>query len=115
MAEEQAEEVAAEEESIVLSQSIVTGGLKGLAKTVDGAGFALTQLEINGQKIGDIAALSNYKHLRYLNLSDNLISDLKPLDGLDYLLSINLSKNKIVDVELPAWSSCKCWTSRTTR
>ena len=103
MAEQEAPaEGEAGESPIALSFEIMKPALKGLARTVDGTGFALTHLELRDQNLGDIAAVSGYKHLRYMDLSGNKISDIKPLEGLDHLLSINLSQNKIAALELPA-------------
>lgn len=99
MAEEASDAVV---EPQVLSLELMKPALKGLARTVDGTGFALTHLEIQGKNIGDISALALYTHIRYLDLSTNEITDLKPLQGLDHLLSVNLSKNRIASLELPA-------------
>jgi len=86
----------------VLSLDLMKPALKGLARTVDGTGYALTHLEIRGKNLGDISAISLYKHIRYLDLSTNEISDLSPLQSLEHLLSLNLSKNKIASLQLPA-------------
>lgn len=76
--------------------------LTGIAKTVDGKGFAFTHLELSGkdkddaseeEKFGNIEALKDHVHLRYVNLSNNYISDPGPLVAMSHLLSLNLSRN----------------------
>ena len=85
--------------------------LKGIAKTVDGAGFAFTHLDLPGkdgddgagvveEKFGNIGALQPYTHLRYVNLSNHLISDPGPLAAMSHLLSLDLSKNMLTSEAL---------------
>jgi Leucine-rich repeat (LRR) protein len=98
----EAVEGSAEEQPATLTQELISSGLKCLAKTVDGAGFALTHLELPEKQIGDLEPLSNYKHIRYLSMPGNLVTDLKPLSCMEHLLSLDMSRNQLVNVELPA-------------
>jgi Leucine-rich repeat (LRR) protein len=83
--------------------------LKGIAKTVDGAGFAFSHLDLPGKdsedgsgdgKFANVEALKDYLHLRYVNLSNHIISDPGPLTAMAYLLSLNLSKNRLTTESL---------------
>jgi Leucine-rich repeat (LRR) protein len=84
--------------------------LKGIAKTVDGAGFAFTSLDLpgtdaaddgsGGDKFANVEALKDYLHLRYVNLSNHIIKDPGPLAAMAHLLSLNLSKNQLTTESL---------------
>lgn len=83
--------------------------LTGIAKTVDGKGFAFTHLELSGkdkdeaseeEKFGNIENLKDHVHLRYVNLSNNYVSDPGPLVTMSHLLSLNLSKNCLTAASL---------------
>ena len=93
---------------LIVSVHVKAGqNLKGIAKTVDGGGFAFTHLDLPGQdlggeepvdwsddaKLGNIEALNDYVHLRYVNLSHHIIADPAPLVAMRHLLSVNLSHN----------------------
>jgi Leucine-rich repeat (LRR) protein len=95
-------EAAQEEQPELLTQELISSGLKCLAKTVDGTGFALTHLELPDKKIGDLEPLNGYKHIRYLRMPGNMVTDLKPLSSMEHLLSLDMSRNLLVNVELPA-------------
>jgi len=86
--------------------------LKGLAKSVDGAGFAFTHLELPGkdgegdaieEKFGNIDALEPYVHLRYVNLSNHMLQNPGPLVKMSHLLSLNLSKNRLTAAGLESF------------
>ena len=95
---------------LVIAMHVKAGlNLKGIAKTVDGTGFAFTHLELPGkgadedegtEQLGNIEALKDYAHLRYVNLSSHLIADPGPLAGMSHLLSVNLSANRLTTASL---------------
>lgn len=98
------EEAAAGKELIVDIHLKAGENLKGLAKSVDGIGFAFTHLELPGkdvpegeedEKFGVVDSLEAYTHLRYVNLSNHKIIDPGPLIKMRHLLSVNLSKNSL--------------------
>ncbi len=67
----------------------------------------LSELDLSGNAISDIAPLQQLTTVRSLDLSDNLISDISPLSALlgdsdrshrEWLLHLNLSRNRIADL-----------------
>uniref|UniRef100_A0A7S0A3M6 Uncharacterized protein n=1 Tax=Pyrodinium bahamense TaxID=73915 RepID=A0A7S0A3M6_9DINO len=83
-----------DEEAMELSQ---------VGKTIDGAGYTYFQLDCVGKKIGRIALLEEYEHLRQINLSGNHIEDVSPLSKLGHVLKLNLANNMIESID--AWGS----------
>lgn len=59
----------------------------------------LRVLNLQGNKISDISALSNLVNLTYLNFTDNRVSDLSPLKDLKNLTAINFSINMVSSLE----------------
>ena len=110
MADEAEASAVAAGKSLDIAVHVSAGqNLKGIAKTVDGAGFAFTHLELPGadsaegaeeEKLGNIEALKDYIHLRYVNLSNHLIVDPGPLVDMQHLLSLNLSRNGLTTESL---------------
>ncbi|EKX47885.1 hypothetical protein GUITHDRAFT_44957, partial [Guillardia theta CCMP2712] len=100
---EAAEERSGEEEAgVSLTKDDIKTSLKGLSKTIDGSGYAFTIAELPGRGLTDIKELQGYVHLRYVNLSGNLITELDALSEMNHLLSIDLSNNRLENVKLPA-------------
>eukprot|EP00294_Goniomonas_avonlea_P001535 CAMPEP_0114566360 /NCGR_PEP_ID=MMETSP0114-20121206/14842_1 /TAXON_ID=31324 /ORGANISM="Goniomonas sp, Strain m" /LENGTH=301 /DNA_ID=CAMNT_0001752749 /DNA_START=53 /DNA_END=958 /DNA_ORIENTATION=+ len=102
MADEENEEE--QEESIVphaLTKEEVEKGLSGVAKTVDGTSYALTRFAASGLALNSISVLKTFKHIRYIDVSNNFIVDLSMLEGLPYLLSLNARKNNMMSLKLP--------------
>ena len=62
------------------------------------AGLPLTELNLHGNALADLAPLSTQPGLRVLDLSGNRITELWPLAGLTALERLDLSGNRIVDV-----------------
>lgn len=48
-----------------------------------------------GRKLTDIALLSNFVHLRFLDISSNCLSDLSPLAALTQLLWLKVDGNRV--------------------
>jgi len=72
--------------------------LSQVAKTIDGPGYTYVQLDCVGKRIGRIALLEEYEHLREINLSKNRIEDVSPLTKLGYVLKLNLASNRIESI-----------------
>lgn len=69
-------------------------------KSISGLEYAvnLKQLDLSGNLIDDIKAVSKLKKLKKLNLSNNFIIDVQPLSELSFLEHLDLSNNDISDV-----------------
>jgi Leucine-rich repeat (LRR) protein len=62
-------------------------------------GFAFVKLAMPEKEITSLYDLiSNYPHLRYLNLSSNRIDNISSIACLKYLIYLDVSKNKITDI-----------------
>ena len=59
----------------------------------------LTELNLSGNRIGDIGVLAGLKELALLDLSNNNIDDIGVLAGLSELAVLNLSGNQISDID----------------
>lgn len=85
-----------EEERVVLTQEMVASSLSQVARTIDGASFAFTKLDLAGRSLSDIGTvLAAYEHLRYINLSKNRIADAASLIHIKSLLALNLRQNAL--------------------
>ncbi len=62
------------------------------------AGLPLTELNLHGNALADLAPLSTLAGLRVLDLSGNCVTELWPLAGLTALERLDLSGNRFVDV-----------------
>lgn len=72
-----------------------------LQRTGTGLQCAYTRVELKNKKLTDIAALSTYVHLRYVDFSQNHVSDMSPLASIPELLSIEASSNRLEKAALP--------------
>ena len=70
---------------------------------------ALTYLDLIGNEISDLSALSNLRKLAHLFLAENAISDVSALSGLTQLDALDLGLNSIQDVS-PLLSITKLWS-----
>jgi hypothetical protein len=73
--------------------------LSKIEKTIDGSGFAFTQMDCVGKRVGVIKVIEEYLHLRQINLSKNSIKDAAPLKSVPYALSLTLSTNQIKNID----------------
>ena len=73
---------------------------RGLASlTKDDLDFLdLTNLDLSGNDLGDISALSDLVNLHYVYLNDNRIENISPLSDLANLRQVILAGNAIVDI-----------------
>jgi len=88
-------------EPVSLHEEIMDLSLVG--KTIDGMGFAYTQLDCVGKNVGSIEVLSDYEYLRQIDLSQNCIDNVSAIAGLSHVLRLNLSANKIPTID--SWLS----------
>merc|ERR550514_1216756 len=73
--------------------------LSKIEKTIDGSGFAYTQMDCVGKRVGVIKVIEDYAHLRQINLSKNQVRDATPLKSVPYILSLNLTTNQIKNID----------------
>ncbi|CAB1330360.1 unnamed protein product [Coregonus sp. 'balchen'] len=69
-----------------LTQEIMIPGLSLLCRTGNGLAHAFVKLELKDRRLTDIALVSSFVHLRFLDVSSNHLSDLSPLATLTQLL-----------------------------
>ncbi|XP_055021825.1 leucine-rich repeat-containing protein 23 isoform X2 [Boleophthalmus pectinirostris] len=69
-----------------LTQEDIQEGLSLLCKTGNGLAHAFIKLDLKERGLSDISAISNFIHIRFLDLSNNRLSDLSPLASLTQLL-----------------------------
>ncbi|XP_026188100.1 leucine-rich repeat-containing protein 23 [Mastacembelus armatus] len=90
------EEMSQEDEKIChLTQETISQGLSLLCRTGNGLGHAFVKLDLKDKGLNDIAAISSYVHLRYLDVSNNHLSDLSPLASLTQLLWLKVDRNSV--------------------
>ena len=78
----QAEEV----QKVVLNKETISTGLSQIQKTADGSTYAFAVLNLEEKELDDIGdLLSNYEHLRDLNLNKNKLESIDKLRSLKYL------------------------------
>lgn len=89
-------------------------GLSRLDRTVDDSGYAFTALDVvvrhssavtrvdldahedsQDKQLTSLDAISNYTHLRFVNVSKNQIADLTPLGELPHLVCVDASENAL--------------------
>jgi len=86
-----------DEDDVPLSEEIMD--FSKIEKTIDGSGFAYTQMDCVGKRVGVIKVIEDYAHLRQINMSKNQIKDASPLSKVPYILSLNLSQNQLKTIE----------------
>nr|XP_046252082.1 leucine-rich repeat-containing protein 23 isoform X1 [Scatophagus argus] len=91
------EEVGGDEKVQVcqLTQETIGQGLSLLCRTGNGLGHAFIKLDLKDKGLTDIAAISSYIHIRFLDLSSNHLSDLSPLASLTQLLWLKVDNNAV--------------------
>ncbi|XP_070695036.1 leucine-rich repeat-containing protein 23 [Pempheris klunzingeri] len=95
--EETHQEVGEDEKVQVchLNQEMISQGLSLLCRTGNGLGHAFVKLDLKEKMLKDIAAISSYNHLRFLDLSHNHLTDLSPLASLTQLLWLKVDSNTV--------------------
>ncbi|XP_016110324.1 leucine-rich repeat-containing protein 23-like [Sinocyclocheilus grahami] len=69
-----------------LTQDMMVKSLSLLCRTVNGLSHAYVRLDLKSKGLTDLALLSSFIHLRYLDISSNHLSDFSPLADLTQLL-----------------------------
>ncbi|XP_034550788.1 leucine-rich repeat-containing protein 23 [Notolabrus celidotus] len=100
---EEAHEEGVEEDKKVqvchLTPETISRGLSLLCRTGNGLGHAFVRLDIKDNGLNDIAAISNYIHIRFLDVSNNHLTDLSPLASLTQLLWLKVDNNAVACFE----------------
>ncbi|XP_041860454.1 leucine-rich repeat-containing protein 23 [Melanotaenia boesemani] len=78
-----------------LTKETISEGLSLLCRTGNGLGHAFVRLDLKKRGLNDIAAISSYIHIRFLDLSNNYLTDLSPLASLNQLLWLKVDSNAV--------------------
>lgn len=78
-----------------LTQEHIQEGLSLLCKTGTGLAHAFIKLNLKEKGLSDISAISNFIHIRFLDLANNHLKDLSPLASLTQLLWLKVDNNAI--------------------
>ncbi|KAM9828347.1 leucine-rich repeat-containing protein 23 [Syngnathus typhle] len=78
-----------------LDHDIIVPGLSLLCRTGNGLRHAFIKVILKDKRLSDIAAISDYVHLRFMDVSNNRISDLSPLSSLTQLLWLKIDRNYV--------------------
>eukprot|EP00388_Colpodella_angusta_P040331 GDKK01049912.1.p1 GENE.GDKK01049912.1~~GDKK01049912.1.p1 ORF type:complete len:308 (+),score=110.79 GDKK01049912.1:43-966(+) len=100
------------EDSSVLAQEVLKSSLKQIKRTLDGSGFAFTRLDCKGQGISIIPPfMEEFKHLLFIDISENSISNITPFSKLPNVLTFDASQNQIDSLECfssePSLEACQ--------
>lgn len=102
--EEEGNEQEQEEEEkipeVPLTEDVIAENLSLLCKTGNGLAHAYVRLDIKEREITDISVLSQYIHLRYIDLTTNALRDISPLSSLTHLLTLNCDRNLLASAKL---------------
>ncbi|KAM4738318.1 leucine-rich repeat-containing protein 23 [Anableps anableps] len=82
-----------------LTKETIIEGLSLICRTAKRHEYAFVKLELADKALTDIAAISSYIHIRFLDLSNNHLTDLSPLATLNYLLWLKVDKNAVVSFQ----------------
>nr|XP_049610803.1 leucine-rich repeat-containing protein 23 isoform X2 [Syngnathus scovelli] len=85
-----------------LDHDIIVPGLSLLCRTGNGLRHAFIKVILKDKRLSDIAAISDYVHLRFMDVSNNRISDLSPLSSLTQLLWLkwlSMAANRLTEVQ----------------
>lgn len=79
----------------------IKSGLSQIGKTFDGSSVSFIKLDLENKEL-DIPSplLSNYKHLRYMNLANNHFEQLDVLTSLQFLIKLDLKGNRLSSLSL---------------
>ncbi|XP_048035036.1 leucine-rich repeat-containing protein 23 isoform X3 [Megalobrama amblycephala] len=100
--EEKEKEISGQEdklESCPLTQDMMAKSLSLLCRTGNGLSHAYVRLDLKSKGLTDLALISSFIHLRYLDISSNHLSDFSPLAGLTQLLWVKGDGNLLQTFE----------------
>lgn len=78
-----------------LTEETISQGLSLLGRAGNGLEYTFIKLDLNDKGLNDIAAISNYSHIRFLDVSNNHLTDLSPLASLTHLLWLKVDNNAV--------------------
>ncbi|XP_031650742.1 leucine-rich repeat-containing protein 23 isoform X2 [Oncorhynchus kisutch] len=78
-----------------LTKEILIPGLSLLCRTGNGLAHAFVKLQLENRRLTDMALVSSFVHLRFLDVSSNHLSDLSPLAALTQLLWLKGDGNMV--------------------
>ncbi|CAB1456069.1 unnamed protein product [Pleuronectes platessa] len=82
-----------------LTRKTIGEGLSLMCRTANGLGHAFVKLDLKDKRLNDIAAISSYVHVRFLDLSSNHLTVLTPLASLMDLLWLKVDNNAVACLE----------------
>ncbi|XP_053281891.1 leucine-rich repeat-containing protein 23 isoform X3 [Pleuronectes platessa] len=82
-----------------LTRKTIGEGLSLMCRTANGLGHAFVKLDLKDKRLNDIAAISSYVHVRFLDLSSNHLTVLTPLASLMDLLWLKVDNNALACLE----------------
>ncbi|XP_060930581.1 leucine-rich repeat-containing protein 23-like [Limanda limanda] len=82
-----------------LTRETIGEGLSMLCRIGNGLGHAFIKLNLKDKRLNDIAAISIYIHVRFLDLSNNHLTVLTPLASLFALLWLKVDNNALACLE----------------
>lgn len=83
-----------------LTPELVSSSLSLLCKVGNGLDHAFVKVDLRGRKLTDIGALSSFKLLRYVDVSENALDSLEPLGSLNELVTLKANHNKLTEFKL---------------
>eukprot|EP00041_Stephanoeca_diplocostata_P013911 m.249050 g.249050 ORF g.249050 m.249050 type:complete len:309 (+) comp19512_c0_seq1:224-1150(+) len=98
--EEQGLEEQQESVNFPLTRETATNGLSVLSKIPGSIEHVYVRLDIREKNLSDIVEISGYKHLRFVDISNNHIVDLSPLNFCEALCTLNASQNQLSNCSL---------------
>ncbi|XP_048880022.1 leucine-rich repeat-containing protein 23 isoform X1 [Brienomyrus brachyistius] len=101
-----------------VSQEMIVHCLSMLCKIGNGLAHAFVKMDLRDRRLTDIALLSNFVHLRFLDISSNCLSDLSPLAALTQLLWLKVDGNwveSLADQPMNQLAYLQCLSMATNR
>jgi len=85
---------------VTLTNEDISANLSLLSKVGNGLEHAFVKVDLHSKQFTDISALSTFKHVRYVDISENALSAVSSLESLSELVTLNASKNKLAEFKL---------------
>mgnify|MGYP002633379124 CR=1 FL=1 len=77
-----------------LTGDMISNGLSSIEKTYDGSSFAFTTLNLEGRGLDSLGdAMTDFEHLRDINLNKNKFDSIDKLRNLKYLQVLEAKDN----------------------
>ncbi|KAF5903520.1 leucine-rich repeat-containing protein 23 [Clarias magur] len=78
-----------------LTQDMIGENISLLCRIGDGLSHAFVRLDLQNRNLSDIALLTSFVHLRFLDISSNCLTDFSPLATLTELLWLKADSNRV--------------------